>query len=72
MITDALCKPFTMGRNVYCVHSKKHINDFPELTAQKSAMNRRTLQAMLKGLNEVGCAAELGFVDSVAAGRLLV
>ena len=25
VVTDALCKPFSMGRNLFCVHSKKHI-----------------------------------------------
>lgn len=29
VVTDALCKPFSMGRNLFCVHSKKHLDDVP-------------------------------------------
>ncbi|KAL4425187.1 hypothetical protein ABPG75_009203 [Micractinium tetrahymenae] len=54
VVTDALCKPFSMGRNLFCVHSKKHIDDIPELKAEKMAMNRRTLKAMQTALNEGG------------------
>ncbi|KAI7843474.1 hypothetical protein COHA_002950 [Chlorella ohadii] len=54
VVTDALCKPFSMGRNLFCVHSKKHIDDIPELKAEKQAMNRRTLKAMQSALNEGG------------------
>ncbi len=42
------------GRNLFCVHSKKHINDVPELRAEKQAMNRRTLKNMSAALNEGG------------------
>lgn len=37
-----------LRRNLLCVHSKKHINDIPELTEQKLASNRRTLKEMAK------------------------
>jgi glycerol-3-phosphate O-acyltransferase len=32
-----------MGRNLFCVHSKKHINDVPELAKAKMETNRKTL-----------------------------
>lgn len=54
VVTDPLCKPFSMGRNLFCVHSKKHLDDVPELKAEKMAMNRRTLRAMQTALNEGG------------------
>lgn len=54
VVTDPLCKPFSMGRNLFCVHSKKHLDDVPELKAEKMAMNRRTLRAMQSALNEGG------------------
>lgn len=54
VVTDALCKPFSMGRNLFCVHSKKHLDDIPELKAEKQATNRRTLKAMQSALNEGG------------------
>ena len=46
MVTDPLCKPFSMGRNLFCVHSRKRLDDIPELKAAKVQQNRRTLIAM--------------------------
>ena len=54
VVTDPLCKPFSMGRNLFCVHSKKHLDDEPELKSEKMATNRRTLKAMQTALNEGG------------------
>mmetsp|Transcript_14639 Transcript_14639/g.42856 ORF Transcript_14639/g.42856 Transcript_14639/m.42856 type:complete len:530 (-) Transcript_14639:468-2057(-) len=54
VVTDALCKPFSMGRNLFCVHSKKHLDDIPELKAYKMETNRKTLVAMSRRLNEGG------------------
>nr|XP_043627898.1 glycerol-3-phosphate acyltransferase, chloroplastic [Erigeron canadensis] len=46
VITDPLCKPFSMGRNLLCVYSKKHMNDVPELADMKRRANTRTLKEM--------------------------
>jgi glycerol-3-phosphate O-acyltransferase len=54
VVTDPLCAPFSMGRNLFCVHSKKHLDDEPELKAGKQATNRRTLKAMQTALQEGG------------------
>jgi len=54
VVTDPLCKPFSMGRNLFCVHSKKHMDDDPVSKAEKQATNRRTLKAMQVALNEGG------------------
>ena len=54
VVTDAMCKPFSMGRNLFCVHSKKHMDDIPELKQEKMAMNRRTLAVMARKMNEGG------------------
>jgi glycerol-3-phosphate O-acyltransferase len=54
VVTDPLCAPFSMGRNLFCVHSKKHLDDVPELKAEKMATNRRTLKAMQTALAEGG------------------
>lgn len=54
VVTDPLCKPFSMGRNLFCVHSKKHMDDDPATKAEKQAINRRTLRAMQNALNEGG------------------
>jgi glycerol-3-phosphate O-acyltransferase len=54
VVTDPLCKPFSMGRNLFCVHSKKHMDDVPELKAGKQETNRKTLVAMGRALAEGG------------------
>ncbi|CAI9290970.1 unnamed protein product [Lactuca saligna] len=46
VITDPLCKPFSMGRNLLCVYSKKHMNDDPELVDMKRRSNTRSLKEM--------------------------
>ena len=46
VVTDPLCKPFSMGRNLFCVHSRKRLDDIPEMKAAKVQQNRRTLIAM--------------------------
>ena len=55
VVADPLCKPFSMGRNLFCVHSKKHLDDEPALKEQKVRTNRQTLVSMARELNEVGC-----------------
>ena len=54
VVSDPLCVPFSMGRNLFCVHSKRHMEDDPETKAEKSAMNRRTLGAMGEALGAGG------------------
>ncbi|PWA43531.1 Glycerol-3-phosphate O-acyltransferase, alpha helical bundle, N-terminal [Artemisia annua] len=46
VLTDPLCKPFSMGRNLLCVYSKKHMNDVSELAEMKRMANTRTLKEM--------------------------
>ncbi|KAL3497905.1 hypothetical protein ACH5RR_040637 [Cinchona calisaya] len=46
VITDPLCKPFSMGRNLLCVYSKKHMNDVPELSEMKQRANMKSLKEM--------------------------
>lgn len=46
VVTDPLCKPFSMGRNLLCVYSKKHMNDDPELAEMKRRANTRSLKEM--------------------------
>ncbi len=52
-VTDPLCKVFSMGRNLFCVHSKKRLDDIPELKAAKQKQNRTTLVQMGKKFNQV-------------------
>jgi len=56
VVGDPLAQPFSMGRNLFCVHSKKYI-DIEEDKAQKSAMskqNRKTLTEMSKAMKAGG------------------
>ncbi|XP_051137109.1 glycerol-3-phosphate acyltransferase, chloroplastic [Andrographis paniculata] len=46
VVTDPLCKPFSMGRNLLCVYSKKHMNDDPKLTDMKKRANTKSLKEM--------------------------
>ncbi|OIV94435.1 hypothetical protein TanjilG_25497 [Lupinus angustifolius] len=46
VITDPLCKPFSIGRNLICVYSKKHMLDDPELIEMKRKANTRSLKEM--------------------------
>uniref|UniRef100_A0A7N1A1G5 Glycerol-3-phosphate acyltransferase, chloroplastic n=1 Tax=Kalanchoe fedtschenkoi TaxID=63787 RepID=A0A7N1A1G5_KALFE len=52
VVTDPLCKPFSMGRNLLCVYSKKHMNDDPELVEMKRKANTRSLKEMAMLLRE--------------------
>ncbi|KAI3816286.1 hypothetical protein L1987_15979 [Smallanthus sonchifolius] len=47
VITDPLCKPFSMGRNLLCVYiKKKHMNDVPEPADMNRRANTRSLKEM--------------------------
>ena len=54
--TDPLAVPFSMGRNLLCIHSKKHIDADPETKPAKSRQNMAAMNAMLSGLKEGGMA----------------
>ncbi|KAK9274990.1 hypothetical protein L1049_022247 [Liquidambar formosana] len=66
VITDTLCKPFSMGRNLLCVYSKKHMNDVPELAEMKRRANTRSLKEMallLRGGSQIIWIAPSGGRD---------
>jgi glycerol-3-phosphate O-acyltransferase len=56
VLTDPMAVPYSLGRNLLCVHSKKHIDNPPEKRAEKQAHNQRTMRAMLDLLSEGGYA----------------
>lgn len=41
---DPVCIPFSMGRNLICIHSKKHIKNPPEEFPKKQAENLQSMQ----------------------------
>ncbi|KAL7533747.1 hypothetical protein ACHAXR_007031 [Thalassiosira sp. AJA248-18] len=54
--TDPLAVPFSMGRNLLCIHSKKHIDADPETKPAKSRQNMSAMSSMLGGMKEGGMA----------------
>jgi len=54
--TDPLAIPFSMGRNLLCIHSKKHIDADPDTKSVKQRQNLSTMSAMLKQLKAGGAA----------------
>jgi glycerol-3-phosphate O-acyltransferase len=51
---DPVVAPFSVGRNLLTVYSKKHINDIPELRGDKLKHNRRTIAVTHSLFNEGG------------------
>mmetsp|Transcript_140778 Transcript_140778/g.259223 ORF Transcript_140778/g.259223 Transcript_140778/m.259223 type:complete len:426 (+) Transcript_140778:56-1333(+) len=52
--TDILAQPFSMGRNLLCIFSKKHIANPPELKSQKTRHNRMVMKEMQKLFTDGG------------------
>ncbi|KAJ8902756.1 hypothetical protein NDN08_006076 [Rhodosorus marinus] len=51
---DLLAVPFTLGRNIVTVYSKKHMDDVPELKVEKQSHNKKTIQEVGKLFREGG------------------
>lgn len=51
---DPVVMPFSAGRNLLTVFSKKHLNDEPELREYKMLHNKRTLSQTMKMFKEGG------------------
>ena len=54
VIKDPLAIPFSMGCDLLCIYSKKHINNIPKLKEEKLLHNRKTMQVMRDLLSEGG------------------
>lgn len=54
VISDPLCVPFSMGRNLLCIYSKKHIASIPEEVEKKQLHNKRTMTRMKELLSTGG------------------
>jgi glycerol-3-phosphate O-acyltransferase len=52
--TDPLAIPFSMGRNLICIHSKKHINSDPETKPKKQRQNLKAMNALLRNFKQGG------------------
>jgi glycerol-3-phosphate O-acyltransferase len=51
---DPVAMPFSMGRNLLTVYSKRHIDDYPEKKAEKLQHNKKTIQKMQQLLQQGG------------------
>lgn len=54
VVTDPMAIPMSLGRNLLCIYSKKHIAHPPEEKGDKILHNQRTLKQMQELLNEGG------------------
>lgn len=54
VISDPMAIPMSLGRNLLCIYSKKHISHPPEEKVEKVLHNQRTLKKMQELLNEGG------------------
>jgi len=54
VLTDPMAVPFSMGRNLLCIYSKRHIDNPPEKKEEKLQHNQRTMQRMKELLSEGG------------------
>lgn len=52
--TDTLAIPFSMGRNLICIHSKKHINADKDTKPVKQRQNLKAMQALLTKFKQGG------------------
>jgi glycerol-3-phosphate O-acyltransferase len=56
VITDPLAVPFSMGRNLLCIFSKRYIDYPPEQKMKKQLYNKKTMELMSELLSEGGKA----------------
>lgn len=54
VISDPMAVPFSMGRNLLCIYSKRYIDIPPEKKFEKQQHNQRTMKKMKELLSEGG------------------
>jgi glycerol-3-phosphate O-acyltransferase len=54
VVTDPVAVPFSMGRNLLCIYSKRYIDHPPEEKLKKQLHNKRTMELMSTLLSEGG------------------
>lgn len=54
VVTDPMAIPFSMGCNLLCIYSKRHIDNPPEHKEEKQRHNQRTMKKMKELLAEGG------------------
>lgn len=54
VVTDPVAVPFSLGRNLLCIYSKRYIDHPPEQKMQKQLHNKRTMELMSELLSMGG------------------
>ncbi len=54
VVNDPMAVPMSMGRNLLCIYSKKHISHDPDTKEEKMNHNQRTMKKMTEILSEGG------------------
>ncbi len=54
VVTDPMAIPFSMGRNLLCIYSKRHIDNPPEKKVEKQHHNQRTMKRLKELLSDGG------------------
>ncbi|MEX0962132.1 MAG: 1-acyl-sn-glycerol-3-phosphate acyltransferase [Simkaniaceae bacterium] len=54
VLTDPLAVPFSLGRNLLCIYSKKYMDSPPEDKLRKQLHNKKTMELMSQALTEGG------------------
>ncbi len=54
VVTDPLAVPLSLGRNLICIYSKRHMEEPPEKKAEKMMHNQKALKVLEELLNEGG------------------
>src|SRR5574338_1158739 len=54
VVTDQLAVPLSLGRNLICIYSKRHIDQPPEKRSEKLAHNQKALKALEEKLQQGG------------------
>lgn len=54
VITDPVAIPFSLGRNLLCIYSKRHVENPPEKKEEKISHNRKALDKLKQLLQEGG------------------
>lgn len=52
--SDPLARPFSMGCDLLCIYSKRHVNNPPELREEKLHHNQKSMKILKTLLNEGG------------------
>jgi glycerol-3-phosphate O-acyltransferase len=55
VVTDPVAIPFSLGRNLLCIHSKRRIDDEPDKKEERLLHNKRTMKLMSELLAAGGC-----------------